>query len=70
MSKIQDFLETKGHIIMTVFIIIQAVISVLFACLLLIATDDPAEYEIFKCGAQFLFLGFMVHFAYHSVRPF
>jgi predicted membrane channel-forming protein YqfA (hemolysin III family) len=68
MSKLRDFLENKGHILMTVFIIIQAIIFFIFTSLLFVANDSkPIEYNIFLCGSDFLFLCFMVHFAYHSV---
>jgi hypothetical protein len=68
MSKFQDFMENRGQLLMTIFIIIQSLIFIIFTCLFFIANDDdPIRNNIFICGSQFIFLCFMVHFAYHSV---
>ncbi len=68
MKKVIEFLENKGHILMTSFIILQVIIFIAFSTLFFIINkNSPIVYNIFICGSVLLFLMFMIHFAYHSV---
>jgi hypothetical protein len=68
MSKLRDFLENKGHILMQIFIGIQIAMFIVFSVLLFIAdSNNPIENNIFLCLSHVIFFCFMGHFAYHSV---
>jgi predicted membrane channel-forming protein YqfA (hemolysin III family) len=66
---IRDFLENKSYLLMKLFIGIQFIIFILFSIFLFTANKtDFLEINLFICLSGFLFLCFMVHFAYHSVN--
>jgi len=71
MGKLLDFFENKSHILMTIFMSLQAFLFTAFIILFFMHNDDKdIRYKIYVCGTMGLFFIFMVHFAYHSVKIF
>ncbi len=71
MNKFVDYLEKKGSILMTLFIVLQLVIFILFSILFLIVNEEQElELKLFIIGSGVIFIAFMIHFAYHSVILF
>jgi len=69
MGKITEWLETKAHHLMTIFIVIQTLIFITFILLCSLEQGTIEDYwqNAYTWSVLALFLSFMIYFAYHSV---
>lgn len=64
-----EFLEKKSHIFMTIFICVQSILFILFTVLFFIEESDKnLRYNLYVTCILTLFLVYMIHFAYHSIK--
>lgn len=67
---IGEWLKERSQKLIILFLVIQTIIFIFFTIIFFIVT--PTEYktkdEIYVCLILALFLGFMIHFAYHSIH--
>jgi len=68
-----EFLKKRGYLLMTIFLIIQTALSILFTIIFFILqleTHNSIRIKVFVSLILALFLCFMFYFAYHSVKYF
>lgn len=70
MGKLDEFIEKKGGIVMSVFLSIQTLIFMAYTFMFCYKDRNIIYLDIFVIISLFIFLIFMIHFAYHSVRLF
>lgn len=68
-----EFLENKSPLLMKIALINHSVICIVFMIIFLIlkqqqVSDFDIYYQIYVCSILFLFLFYMLYFAYHSVN--
>jgi uncharacterized protein with PQ loop repeat len=69
MGKLDDFIEKRAGLLMTIFLSVQASIFLAYSILFCVNNNDSAiELDIFICCTVGIFLLYMIHFAYHSVK--
>jgi hypothetical protein len=69
MGNLDDFIEKRGKLVMTLFIVVQTVMFIAYLTMFILTHKDwLAEVLILVCVSMIGFLGFMIHFAYHSVN--
>lgn len=69
MNKIKQFFEEKGYLLISIFLVIQILLCIMYSVIFFLKNQDlDIKYNIYMCGSMFLFLIFMIHFAYHSVK--
>jgi len=69
-GKVCTFIKEKSHYLMTIFIVLQGLVFLFTSIMLFVSRKDIAEdisFDIFMTLILFLFYGYMVHFAYHSI---
>ena len=62
------FVKEKSHYLMTTFIVLQGLIFIGLSISLFIEDTLGHKLEIFATLILYLFYGFMVYFAYHSIQ--
>jgi len=74
-GKVCTFIKEKSHYLMTTFIVLQGLIFLMISVLLFTADKKVIEdeevdirFDVFVTLVLFLFYGYMVHFAYHSIQ--
>jgi hypothetical protein len=69
MGNLDDFIEKRGKLIMTLFIVVQTVMFIAYLTMFTLTHKNwVIEGLIFVCISMIVFLCFMIHFAYHSVN--
>jgi len=71
LTSLMDFLKKRGYLLMSIFLTIQAILSITFAIIYLsleFEEFNSTRIKIFVILILSLFLGFMIYFAYHSVN--
>lgn len=71
MERCKEFLEKQGHKLIIIILFIQSIIFVVFTLMFILADDNLSQSKknkFYICGILALFLIFMIHFAYHSVK--
>jgi len=64
-------MKEKSHYLLTTFIVIQGIIFAMISILLFVSQSGIVEsykFDVFVTLVLFLFYGYMVHYAYHSIQ--
>lgn len=67
-----EFFEKKSPLLLKIALINHAAICLIFTIIFLVLKGDSIDiyYQIYICSILFLFLIYMLYFAYHSVNKF
>jgi hypothetical protein len=69
MGKLDEFIEKRGGLIMTISLIVHSLLYIAFTVMYILNDDISAiENKIFIIVSLLIFIGYMIHFAYHSVE--
>ena len=71
MGKLDDFIEKRGGLVMTISLIIHTLLLVVYTIIYIINDETShEENKIFISGTLLIFIIYMIHFAYHSVKSY
>lgn len=68
-GKVCTVIKEKSHYLMTVFIVLQGLVFLQISVIMFAAdVVQDLKFEVYGSLILFLFYGYMVHFAYHSIQ--
>ncbi len=67
-GRLCTIIKEKSHYLLSIFIALQGLIFLTISILMFSYNLVNKEFNVFATLLMFLFYGYMVHFAYHSIK--